>query len=654
MIVDMSRVIVLGPKRLLGSVIEEVQRIGALHVDHIESEEAPVSPVQLSEEETRALAALERAATRADGLLTLLPAGAAPAGGAEVPAPVDASVDALEAQVVEVEQRVRALTRTRLELEEELSLIASYEGAVRALSPLLNALAGSRSLESIGFLLNTKDLTAVTAIRNELVKATGGRVEVISRIVDENRIGAVVAFRRADADVVRPVLSRAGVSELRLPARFAGDRPADTVAMMERRKAEIPGEIERIDREIAAIAAAERPRVAAVRAVLADRLAQMKVVPSLAQSRYTFIMHGWSPTRSVSEIRGRLRQRFGADIVVYDAPADPHHEPGRVPVMLDNPGIVRPFQRMLALFRPPRYGNLDPTTFVAFFFPIFTGIVIGDVAYGALLFALGWWMRGKARAGEAWQIKLGSIDLGIRLAPPVLADASWIIRVIGAWSMIFGALYLELFGNLLEHQMGWHPLFNRVELTTAFLGLVIALGLTQVTLGYVLHLVQAVRHRHTLGVIESLAMICGVVGLLAVLGAMGNQFPQAVFTPGLILLGAFLVLFFVGVVLSRSALMWLLEAISGMGNVLSYARLFGVGLAAAVLANVANELGGSVGPVWVGILIGILIQLVFFIFTLPGHVIQPARLNWVEFLTKFKYHDETGNSYRPFQKTGGD
>jgi V/A-type H+-transporting ATPase subunit I len=73
-----------------------------------------------------------------------------------------------------------------------------------------------------------------------------------------------------------------------------------------------------------------------------------------------------------------------------------------------------------------------------------------------------------------------------------------------------------------------------------------------------------------------------------------------------------------------------------------------------VLANVANELGGSLGPVLVGILLGIVIQLVFFLFTLPGHIIQPARLNWVEFLTKFKYHDETGNSYRPFQKTGGE
>jgi V/A-type H+-transporting ATPase subunit I len=173
-------------------------------------------------------------------------------------------------------------------------------------------------------------------------------------------------------------------------------------------------------------------------------------------------------------------------------------------------------------------------------------------------------------------------------------------------------------------------------------------------IGYLLHLIQAMRHRHIVGVIESLAMMCGVAGLIAVLGARGNQFPQAFMSPGIVLLGAFLVFFLVGVVLSRTALMWLLEAISGMGNVLSYARLFGVGLAAAVLANVANELGGPIGPVWVGALIGILIQLVFFLFTLPGHVIQPARLNWVEFLTKFKYHDETGNSYRPFQKTGGD
>lgn len=649
----MSRVIVLGPKRLLGQVIEEVQRLGSLHVDHIESEEVPaaLTRAQLSEAESARLAAVERTLVRLDGLLTLLPpAGAAP-GRAMDPGE---STEAIDARAVEIEQRVRELTRARLELEDELSLIGSYEGAVRALAPLLNALQGSRTLESLGFLLNTKDLTVVTAIRSELVRATGGRVEVVSRIVDEHRIGVVVAYRRQDVDAVRPVLSRSGVTELRLPARFQQGTTAETVAMMERRKAALPREIERLEEEVAGIAQAERGWVASARAVLADRLAQLKVVPDLAQSRYTFILHGWCPGRDLPRLRARLQQRFGSETVVYDEPADPHHGPERIPVLLDNPGPVRPFQRLLALFKPPRYGNLDPTVFVALFFPIFTGIVIGDVAYGALLFLLGWWMRSKAGRGETWNVKLGSIDLGIRLTPTVLADASWIIRIIAAWTMVFGALYLEVFGNLLERYLGWHPLFNRVELTTAFLGLVIALGVTQVMIGYVLHLVQAVRHGHTIGVIESLAMMAGVAGLIAVLGAMGNQFPQAFLRPGIILLAVFLALFLVGVVLSRSALMWLLEAISGMGNVLSYARLFGVGLAAAVLANVANELGGSLGPVFVGILLGIVIQLIFFLFTLPGHIIQPARLNWVEFLTKFKYHDETGNSYRPFQKTGGE
>ncbi|MGQ0572492.1 MAG: hypothetical protein ACT4P5_23535, partial [Armatimonadota bacterium] len=290
----------------------------------------------------------------------------------------------------------------------------------------------------------------------------------------------------------------------------------------------------------------------------------------------------------------------------------------------------------------------------AIFFPIFVGIVIGDVAYGALLFLFGWWMRGKARRGETWDISFLGINMGMRIAPASLADVSWIVRILAMWTMLFGVLYLEFFGNLVEHHLGWHPIFNRVELTTAFFGLTVALGVTQVMLGYLLHLVQAVRHRHTVGVLESLALMCGVAGLLAVLGAMGNQLPQSLFTPGVVLLAAFLVFFLLGFTLNRMAAMWLLEAISGMGNVLSYARLFGVGLAAAVLANVANELGGRAGPVWVGILVGIFIQILFFAFTFAGHVIQPARLNWVEFLTKLKYHDETGNSYQPLQKTGGD
>jgi len=656
MIVEMSRVIVLGPKRLLGPVIEEVQTLGALHIDHIESEEAPVAPLQLSEEETRRLQLLERAVTRADGLLALLPVRGVPSGDGAASAADLAGVttEELDARVAEVEQRVRELTRARLELEEELSLIASYEGAVRALSPLLNALAGSKTLESIGFLLNTRDLTVATAIRNELVKATDGRVEVVSRIVDESRIGVVVASRKQDADLVRPVLSRAGVSELRLPARFAGAQPSDAIALMERRKVETPKEIERIDREVAGIAQARRSWIAGARAVLADRLGQMKVVPELAQSRYTFILHGWAPTRRVTEIRARLRERFGTHLAIYDSPADPHHDPERVPVMLDNAGFVRPFQRLLSLFLPPRYGAWDPSPVMAITFPIFVGLVIGDVGYGLLLFLLGWVFRNRAKAGRAFEVGL----LNLRFPPPLLSDVSFLIRVAAFWIIVFGVIYAEFFGNLPETLFHIEPIFNRVHDTNRYFLFIIAAGVLMIFFGLAVHLIQALRHRHLVGVFESTVIMLGTAGLLLFLGARGGILPQGLGPVGLYVFVAGIAVALLSLIVERDPIkrfLWLLESTSAFGHILSHARLMAFGLAAAALANAANQLGTQAGSLGVimAIVVGALFQLIFFVFTIIGHVIQPARLHWVEFFSKFKFHEETGRRYQPFQKSEG-
>ena len=665
MIVEMSRVLVLGPKRLLGQVIDEVQRLGTLHVDRIESEEAPeVSALQLAEEDAKTLAVLERVLTRADGLLALLPPGSAEPGDA----PGDASVDALDAEVAELERRVRDLTRTRLELDEERQLIASYEGAVRVLSPLLGALSQSRALESVGFLLNTKDLTVVAALRNELTKATEGRVEVISRIVDEHRIGVVIAFLRHEGERVRAILSRAGATELRLPARFAREQATETIAAMERRKAEIPAEIERIDRELSGIASSARPRLLAVRAWLADRLAQMKIVPELAQSRYTFILHGWAPTRAVSEIRGVLRARFGSDIVVHDEPVDAHDEPERIPVLLDNHPLIRPFQRLLALFQPPRYGAWDPSPVMAVTFPIFVGLVIGDVGYGLLLLLLGWWLRGRARSGRALNINF----LSMRFAPLLLADLSYLLRVLAFWVILFGGVYAEFFGNLPELLFHVEPLYDRVRQADSYFIVVIIAGILMIFFGLLVHLIQAVRHRHTVGVFESIVLMLGTSGLLLFLGARGGRLPMELSPIGLYLFLAAVVVALVSLVVDRDVMkrfLWLLESTSGFGHILSHARLMAFGLAAAALATAANQLGpemvrefgrqfpslgfvftGFVGRV-VGVLITVVFQTLFLAFTILGHMIQPARLHWVELFTKFKYHEETGRAYRPFQRS---
>jgi len=242
MIVEMRRVLIFGPKRLVAEVMEEVQRMGVVHIDRIEAEETPVAALQLDESTSTRQAVLERLRMRADGLLSLLPAV-----GVETPARADdltaADVNALEVEIGAIETDVQALTRRRLEAEEEQELIRTYEGAVRVLAPLQNALAGSRALKTVGFILRGKDLTVVAALRSMLVELTQGRVEVVSRTVEEGKIGVVVAYTHRDEEGVRGFLTQAGISELRLPARYGEGDPLEAIRLMERRKAALPAEL---------------------------------------------------------------------------------------------------------------------------------------------------------------------------------------------------------------------------------------------------------------------------------------------------------------------------------------------------------------------------------------------------------------------------
>jgi len=654
-IVAMSRVLVIGPKRLLAAVLETVQGVGSLHVDRIEAEEAPAEFTSVRPESTEQaqVETLERLRARADGLLTLLPV--VPVDPAPATEELAArSLDELDAELTALEEQVQPLVRRRREREDELELIRSYESAVRVLSPLLGLLAGSHSLETVGFILRTRDAAVVADLRRRLSEVTGGRMELVSRVVEEGKIGVVVAFHRRDAEAVHGFLARAGVSELRLPSAYADLPPAEAIRRMEERRAALPGEMAAIADALLQIARAQRVRLVALRAVLQDRLTRLQVMPQLAQSRYTFVVHGWAPTRTVGAVRRALQRRFGNEVVIYDTPADPH-EAERVPVLLDNPAAIRPFQLLLGLFPPPRYGTWDPTPLISFTFPFFVGLVIGDVGYGLLFFLFGWWLRSRARAGQPLRLAM----FGLEIAPPMLASLSWLVRVMAFWVVAFGVVYAEAFGNLPELLFHVHPLFNRVEEQDLYFRLILLVGVVMIYVGLFGHLVLALRHRHRRGVFESLVTICTLAAILLFLGTTAGMLPASLARwsvyLGLAAIGAFMAA-------GRPSLLWFLESFTALGHILSHARLMAFGLAAAILAVAANSLGpemvrqfglGGIFGAILGTLVAGVFQVLFFVFTIIGHIIQPARLHWVELLTKLKYHEQTGRSYRPFRKAGG-
>jgi V/A-type H+-transporting ATPase subunit I len=98
-----------------------------------------------------------------------------------------------------------------------------------------------------------------------------------------------------------------------------------------------------------------------------------------------------------------------------------------------------------------------------------------------------------------------------------------------------------------------------------------------------------------------------------------------------------------------------LEAALTFGNLLSYARLYGIGLASVILAEVANELGAKFGSgllVILGVIVAALLHTLNIALGILSPTIQSLRLNLVESFTKF--YKESDTVYKPFKRSGGE
>jgi len=160
-----------------------------------------------------------------------------------------------------------------------------------------------------------------------------------------------------------------------------------------------------------------------------------------------------SPVKTVEvSVTGRqaaeaLEQILALAVRHFDEPAPVHHA-ARVPVLLDNPRWLRPFELFLGIFDPPKYGTFDPTIFFAIGLPLWVGLIIGDVGYGLVLLAATRWIGAKAAAGRAWRAVVAGMDFGFTMSPAVLRSVATVLSWMTAWTFLFGIVFGEFFGDL--------------------------------------------------------------------------------------------------------------------------------------------------------------------------------------------------------------
>lgn len=638
----MVKVEVLGLRTELEVVLAAVHRAGVIHL-------VPVDPTTLlsagfvrsGASDQQQIARVEAIVARLGALLALVPtrpladgtghdvekaetAGQRTSSSLGRGSPFGSDPVALaEAELADIEPLAAPLAAQQKSLEAEGASLEEHQAIIERLLPVAEGLIPLEGFETVALLIQPSYRYAVDMLRAELMDLTERKCEVVRADAPDGSISVLVVFHRRYSEQVHRLLQTQQLSQLHLPAQYTGRQLREVVAEIIGRLQEIPPQIEAVSAALQQIVLPRASLLRALRTSLEDRLDELAVVTQCVETDYTFALAGWMPSRDFSPLQQALSDQFDGRAVVSVVPTGPADRK-EIPVLLENPRGIRSFELLMELFAPPRYGTIDPTLFLAFFFPLFFGFILGDVGYGLVLLALALWVE-RGRLGPAW--------------------AQRAARVIQAGSVVaigFGLAFGEFFGDL-GRSLGLQPLL--VERSHAVLPLLLlsaGIGAVHVSLGLVLGIVNSRLQGHRREAVTKGATLAGLVAMLVLVGVIVGLLPSIFLTPTILILAM------VAAVLVWSAgIAGPLEVVGTLGGILSYSRLVAVGLASVMLADVANRLAGLMGSALVGTLVGVLLHILNLVLGLFSPSVQSLRLQYVEFFGRF--FESGGRPYRPFR-----
>lgn len=361
------------------------------------------------------------------------------------------------------------------------------------------------------------------------------------------------------------------------------------------------------------------------------------------------VLEGFCPIDQVAALDAMLQKQE-----VYYQAEDPTAE-DNTPIKLHNNKFTQLFERLTGMYGWPNYGEFDPTPILAPFFLLFFAMCMGDCGYGILLIIIGL-LIAKKKLNIAMFEGLGPI-----------------ITVLGVGTTVVG-FFLGTFMGIDLYNAEWVPqALKNVMIKGNVMGydiqmvLAICIGVFHICLAMV---VKAICYTKQFGFKENIAtwgwLLLIVGGLIvAILGL--TVLPENVFKWALIAVGAVsaLAIYIFNTpgrnpLINIGAGLWdtYNMATGILGDVLSYIRLYALGLAGGMLGAAFNNLGlmimgGSVeGATWQWlpfVLILVLGHVLNLAMSALGAFVHPLRLSFVEYFKNAGYEGK-GTLYQPFKK----
>jgi V/A-type H+-transporting ATPase subunit I len=633
--VQMDRIRIIALREDLDQILSSIHEAGVMQLEQVERRPTEgfgePSPPELQRR-------VADESFRFEGLVAALP---------PVPVAEQYHFDGIEdvlakADQLAIDEDVRRLKSELEGIDVKLAKDREYVQALEKVASFakdLSVLTGSRILS--GFYAVPQD--GFTQFKDEIRSISKDAI-IEGYHVGDGEVTALVALPRSAEEQVKPLFEKYKALKVDLPYDLG--TPAEAKQRLEAEIKSLAESKAKAEAALKEVSLRHYGLVLAIREALSIESQRHEAIGRLAQSDKAVLLEGWVPHHNLAALEKDLSKATMGRVAVVRLQG---HQ-AEAPTLMQHGSRVRPFEFLVRFFSLPKSEEIDPTLTFSIVFPIFFGLMVGDVGYGLVILLLGFYFMGIGSgkmSARALPKAVRSFGRGM-MSKRTVGTVGKIMIAGGVSAMFFGVLFNEYFGAALP----WYSaVLNVVAQLPILLVITIFIGLGHITLGYIFGIYLGIKTghlRHAVGKVGWLGfMWSGTVGLV-------DFFDRGLFpSPILAAYGSVAALIGSAAIVAVSeGPRFAMEIPTLMSHVMSYARILGVLLASVLLASIVDtSLAASAGRAPIAatvfvVVIALMVHLLNIVLGIFEPSIQGVRLHYVEFYTKF--FEGNGTPFAPF------
>lgn len=521
---------------------------------------------------------------------------------------------------IDVSNICKNMESLRQSREEKENKIAQEEGKLKELLPWRNLKLSSKDLEStnnVSFITGYVLSKQYDSMKKEIDKLNYTHIELVGMSDSDSYV--LIISEKEDKNELTEILRK--YSFFREDIKVE-ESPNDEIKKIRKNILKLKDQVDNIGKTLKR-EGIELDDLKLRYEYLNQLLVKYESTNNFLSTKFVNLIEGYLKSSDSEKFKGILENRFADDYYLEIQAADKNDI--NTPILLENNKLVQPFENLTEMYSMPRYNEIDPTPFLAPFYWLFFGMMIGDFGYGMLM-VLATWVMMRFNVTDSMRNNLKFFNL------------------LGFSAIFWGLLYGSFFGGVIDIPGLIDPAVDYKLVMILSLGL----GGIHMFMGLGLKAYMLIRDGKKLDALYDvftwyLTLISAIYfGISKVMGLPGSNVAKY-----LMFIGMAAIVLLTG----RAAKTWPGRIASGayelygisswMGDFVSYVRLMALGLAGGfigVAINLIVETITGVGGV-AGIVFAVIVftggQLFNLGLSALSAYVHTMRLTFVEFMGKF-------------------